>query len=847
MKNNNEEKIHSISINKNNKNYNEIEFKNIYNNDEFTICSINNGINPIINLLIDSIDRFSFGELLEEEKLNDKILINIPPDNYSSIIHKSNNEKEILIKEKNIIKNIEDIIDYNNNIFTNNENTNNNKKICGIINREDFDIKTKINHSKKLNDSFEKKYINPLENDNLINSNEYNDIGGCNKENNISTNSNINKYNGSNKCKDDDLKLNQNIINNKMDKEINLDNLIIFNSDENKNNNQNIINNNNSSINNDIFEEPKIKTEDVYCRDSSNIDMDILNKEKEKINLDINSNLDENEKDKKIIINPITSKKDEDIDIKEKLLELSEKVERSEKNIKIIKNVNEKLLEIIKNFKINENNENNINIKSEENRIQNNTVNTKIKRRCYSPSLNNVKININKNYKEKINKDNPNIKHKKSKSFSKLKVFVDSNNLGKKNNDSFYYKKIKEYCLSKGNITYSEMYNKDRGGKKKLLNNKLYKYDKNKSDRSHLKRRTIFITGNSNNNYNKVNNYNINNNMFTNIYKDIDNHEEMNGNYLYNHSFPSSRINHNNSEILITNGLGNIYQREIMKLPLEQQPLFYESNNNKFFINNNHIYDNKIFNNQCNDTISFNDQKLNFDEKYNYKKIKINNYNKLSESNKNGIYHLNNSNYIENKSNGNSHVKNKLLDFKDFQVIFEEKNDNDNDSDYINKTTIKTDENNINQIYTINNSYRNKFLGKNIIGKKNNQKLIPSLKNKINNNIKININKKVYINNNKENGNNIFKKENIVKENGNPKVNKNKNINKYSEYINKKYKNLFGNKNICNTNEINNGKIINNHFNNKKNQFMIPFYLINKQDLYLNILNTSNTKKKLFI
>ena len=142
MKNNNEEKIHSISINKNNKNYNEIEFKNIYNNDEFTITSINNGINPIINLLIDSIDRFSFGELLEDEKLNNKILINIPPDNYSSIIHKSNKEKE-----NNLIKNIEDIIDYNNNIIINKENNNNNNKICGIIKREDFDIKTKNNHS----------------------------------------------------------------------------------------------------------------------------------------------------------------------------------------------------------------------------------------------------------------------------------------------------------------------------------------------------------------------------------------------------------------------------------------------------------------------------------------------------------------------------------------------------------------------------------------------------------------------------------------------------------------------------------------------------------------------------
>ena len=35
--------------------------------DEYIISSINNGINPIINLLIDSIDKFSFGEMLEDE------------------------------------------------------------------------------------------------------------------------------------------------------------------------------------------------------------------------------------------------------------------------------------------------------------------------------------------------------------------------------------------------------------------------------------------------------------------------------------------------------------------------------------------------------------------------------------------------------------------------------------------------------------------------------------------------------------------------------------------------------------------------------------------------------------
>ena len=56
--------------------------------DEYIISSINNGINPIINLLIDSIDKFSFGEMLEDEiqeKINDKMKINDPPNNYSYI------------------------------------------------------------------------------------------------------------------------------------------------------------------------------------------------------------------------------------------------------------------------------------------------------------------------------------------------------------------------------------------------------------------------------------------------------------------------------------------------------------------------------------------------------------------------------------------------------------------------------------------------------------------------------------------------------------------------------------------------------------------------------------------
>ena len=110
--------------------------------DEYIISSINNGINPIINLLIDSIDKFSFGEMLEDEiqeKINDKMKINDPPNNYSYIKYILNNDK-ILIKEKNIINNIEDVIvcDNNNNLI---KEENNKNKICGIFTKEDFDIK----------------------------------------------------------------------------------------------------------------------------------------------------------------------------------------------------------------------------------------------------------------------------------------------------------------------------------------------------------------------------------------------------------------------------------------------------------------------------------------------------------------------------------------------------------------------------------------------------------------------------------------------------------------------------------------------------------------------------------
>ena len=851
MENKDKKPINSI-IEKNTNNINKkTEWENSFN-EEYSVSSINNGINPIINILIDSVDNFTFGEILEEEKINDKTNMTIPPDNYLSI----NNKKE-LIKENDIITKIEDIICFKNNISKKQENKNHNKFICGIFTKEDFDIKMSFKHHTNLNDSYEKKFINPLEKENN-NDKEYNTIKNNNqqfndfinlkdkdkKENNIP-----NKIGNSNDIYND----------NNLDKEVKFNNCNEYNYDAiSQNHSQKIdFNNlkNDSKSNYDLLNEENMKTkiEEVFYQDNNNItsNNNIKDDIKEKsINLSLYLNNIENEEKKIVVFNKIM-----DIDVKEKLLELSEKFERSENNIKVIKNTNEKLMEIIKNFKISEKNKN---LNSEENIVNNSSKKSAFKKRFYCPSSNNLNKKIDKDTEYKKDKNTKKEKHKnnhkKSKSFSKLKVFVDINNLGKNNKEYINYKKIKKYSLSKVN-SYSEIYNKEKNHKKNIKN-KLYKKEKIiKSDRSNFIRRTIFLTGNINYSNKKNNNINKNNYIHYPGKIDLDNHEMINGNYLYYHSFPSSRKNSNNSEILISNGIGNIYQREIMKLPPDQQPLFYESSCK--FSKSNYLKDNNNINNDCNDTFSFIEQKQIFDEKYNYnyiynnKKNNITDFNHiLSESNKNGINYLNiygkgNKNNIiiqrENKSNIKIH-KNKLLDFKDFQVIFEEKEDN------LDKAISKINNNNIiNQAYTVNNSYRNKYLEKNLINKKynlNNKNLISSLKNKISNC------KKNHNNFIRENGK-IIKKENIIKENGNPKGTNC--INKYSDYINKKYKNLFGNQNkdkanICKRKDS--GKILNINYKNfnknslNENKFMIPFYLININDLYLNILNSSNKKKK---
>ena len=336
MKNKNEE---ILLIN----NYNDANKKSEWNyisNDEYILSSINNGINPIINLLIDSIDRFTFGEILNDEIFDDKIKINTPPNNYLSINYKSQKEKD-LVNENFIIKNIEDVIDYKN--IKNNNSINKEKsdqnKICEMFTKEDFENKIKLKSNKRLNDSFEKKYYNPLKNDNnnnnQINKSEYkineknliiknnHKIYKNSKENNIEIKNNI--INGNNNDDKNDYQLIIHDINLNYVKSNNLNEYSYDIMTPNISHQKDSVDINNISISNgnlkyDLLKEgnPKIKIEDAYFKDK-NLNIENPKNEETIINLPLSLEYKENKMDKK---NPMIFDKISDINVEEKLMEL---------------------------------------------------------------------------------------------------------------------------------------------------------------------------------------------------------------------------------------------------------------------------------------------------------------------------------------------------------------------------------------------------------------------------------------------------------------------------------------------------------------------------------------------
>ena len=541
-------------------------------------------------------------------------------------------------------------------------------------------------------------------------------------------------------------------------------------------------------------------------------------------------------------------KENDNEETNKKILELTKKLEKSEKDAQIMKEEKEKLLEVINMFK----NLQSIETKKTPNSGKNSRSDTPkrqvIKKRCYTPTLSRTNIIYGNN-------PSPVIYHKRSNSYNKIRII--------KNNENKLYI---DYIPVKQK-TYRQLHGKENIHKKgKKVNQKININNTPKMYGNYINRNTIYLTGANSNKYAKS--PYLNNNMnYTGISynNNINNKKYYNSfnNYVYmNNSSQSFFINNNN----ISDTYGNIYQRQVMQMPPNEQPLFYETKSN--MNNNNNIYQELVYNK--------NNINYNSENNFNRHKNIIEKNNKylqempLGFNNSNDLSLNNNTEKNLNKVKRN---KNKLIDYKDFQVIFDESNNNHNNK----STQVKNENKNI-----INNNLSKK-LNNNIVENNNND--IP------NNNYNL-INYREYSNykinelNNNENPNNFEIKKSIeklskgIEDENRKKKSKEKNdgcnnlnfgiINNFNKNKKKNYKNNNSKNNNLNSKEFgrnrekmefNNclndsddfNRIVKEKKNNRKKEnldklgkdYMLPFYLINRNEMLNNILNyISNDKCK---
>ena len=158
-------------------------------------------------------------------------------------------------------------------------------------------------------------------------------------------------------------------------------------------------------------------------------------------------------------------------------MELTQKLEKSEKDAQIIKETNEKLLEVINMFK---------NLQSiETQKLPNSGKNSRsdtpkrhiIKKRCFTPTLSKTNMLYN-------NLQVPN--HKRSNSYSKIKVMHDNN---KYNDNKLYI----DYLPPKQR-TYRQLHGRENNKRKDKKNNKILN-STGKSYGNYINRNTIYLTG----------------------------------------------------------------------------------------------------------------------------------------------------------------------------------------------------------------------------------------------------------------------------------------------------------------------------------------------------------------
>ena len=642
----------------------------------FTLISINNGINKSINLSIDSIDKFSFGENSfneESDLIKEKKEKNINYETKINILNKEEINSEI---EK--IKQIKEI----------KEDNISEKKFLGLFTKDDFIISS----NKKLNDSFEKKYINPFQGKN---DEPYPDlILPFQRKKLRINNTEDNKF--EEKIKIEEKKIIEDVIKKEEKKfnDTNENNLIL-----NNNNSLNIekefislvSNQQDSSRNYHNLKKNSSDENNNILNDNYFIPSDKSNKEMKEEIIQVDNDLNY----EKETLNQLNLKK---------IQELEEKLEKTEREMERINETNSKLVEVIKIYKV----------------LQTIDINKNNKKNKNNNEENNEKNSNDWNYNILSNQ-------KRARTFSKKKPEINNNIIN--NKGKLYIDYIK--FVRK---TYSQMYKKDKSKKLTLTKNPMkkqllyHKYILKDYSSRETNSYSLNEYNNTKSKYSPYLNHNLNYSYGYNI--------EENSTKYTNTNPSNSKIILNLNNISDNNSL--IYNTQINK-EQSNEPLFYESDN----------YNKKIY--PLTDS-----------------PIKKSNFN-------------NNENNVKE----NQFFKHKLINYDEFQIIFDDEKENNNYDNYlpVKKDINETVDMPSGRIYNIPN-YQ-------------------------------------VIKNEKINKTDI--KKNIIKKNILDEINNLNKENKEKINIEKEKK------------------------KNKKrgdlNKFIIPFYLLKKQDLFNNIINYSIDKK----
>ena len=858
------------------KNENELNKENNINMNE----SNNDKIN-INNNLNNSNSKMKMNNYdTDDDKENEQKIKEIKeinnPDNEIPFIgqllpyNQNNIEKE---KEKEKEKDLQEIK------LNNSLNDDNNKDIKDLnlpINKNEIDNNKIINFSQ--DDDYESprlggKYVEEEKNDikeELIN-NELKNIDEEIKENNNSVDKNKDdnsKENESLKEKEDNQINNDNNSNNNEQQmnlplSLSIDNPLVYSKNSSNNNNDSFIDHVNQIINHDKYNNNINNSKDIkIIKDNKeNIDNNKKDINKEK---NINTNLAELKENSFIIKNTSTkpNTNDDSEEKNKKILELTQKLEKTEKDAQIIKETNEKLLEVINMFK----NLQSIEPKKPPNSGKNSRSDTPkrhiIKKRCFTPTLSKTNNMIYNNVQAPY--------HKRSNSYNKIKI----NNRSNDNRLYIDYIPVKQR-------TYRQLHGRDSNKKKEKKNNQTNN-STGKNYGNYINRNTIYLTGNNSSKYLKSpylnNNMNYTGISYSNGFNNYNKHNNSYSNYLYmNNSSQSFYINNNSINNNLDDNFGNLYQRQVMQMPPNEQPLFYETKSNMNVNNgNNSIYKELVYNKNINynSENAFNCNNNNIEKNNKYLQEMPFNFN----NNSNDLTFKNNM----KKNNNNKRNKNKLLDFKDFQIIFDEPltKEKSDSNRFVKDKQIKNTNNdkskNKNNNIDNNNNYSNNNYSNNNYNLINYREYSNYKINEINKNNDINNNS--MFNENREEKKSIEKYEKENDHNDKEKKDKNYSSNGFLNNFNKNSKKKNNNKvpndkinkynmnenfwdekeeNYIRNNESNdfemikknmngyNGNIMENIINKNNKEYMFPFYLINRNEMFFNILSyTSNEKQK---